>query len=74
MRYDHPTSRHLITRLLPALELYINGQKIGDAILSPAMSEYGKRVYYITADVMKELRRGDNAVGVILGQYKFSSE
>ncbi|HWB54111.1 MAG TPA: glycoside hydrolase family 78 protein [Tepidisphaeraceae bacterium] len=52
-------------------ELYINGQKIGDAVLSPALSDYTKRVYYLTYDATDALRRGPNVLGVILGNGRF---
>ncbi|HET7625075.1 MAG TPA: family 78 glycoside hydrolase catalytic domain [Verrucomicrobiae bacterium] len=54
-------------------ELYLNGGKVGDAVLSPAVSEYEKRVFYVTADVTKQLKRGANALGVVLGNGRFYS-
>jgi alpha-L-rhamnosidase len=54
-------------------ELYINGERIGDAVLSPGMTEYPKRTFYVTHDVTKELRDGKNAVGVILGNGRYYS-
>ncbi len=58
---------------LGSSELLINGKKVGDAVLSPAMAEYPKRVYYVTADVTKHLRQGDNAIGAILGNGRYYS-
>ncbi len=52
-------------------ELYINGQKVGDEVLSPALSEYEKRVYYVTHDVTDFLKQGVNALGVWLGNGRF---
>ncbi|MHB8969482.1 MAG: family 78 glycoside hydrolase catalytic domain, partial [Pirellulaceae bacterium] len=48
-------------------ELYLNGQKIGDQMLSPEFTDYNKRVEYIVLDATAGFRTGDNAVGVILG-------
>ena len=48
-------------------ELSINGQKVGDHFLDPAFTDYGKRLLYVTYDVTDLLSKGDNAVGVILG-------
>ena len=48
-------------------ELYINGQKIGDQVLSPEFTDYNKRVEYIVLDATAGLRPGANAIGVILG-------
>jgi len=52
-------------------EFYLNGKKVGDQVLSPALSDYSKRAFYITHDVTKELRKGANAAGVILGNGRF---
>jgi alpha-L-rhamnosidase len=52
-------------------ELFINGSKIGDHVLSPALSEYPKRVFYVTHDVTKALVAGKNAFGVVLGNGRY---
>ena len=52
-------------------ELYLNGKKVGDHVLSPGLTEYPKRVFYVTFDVTKQLREGANALGVILGNGRF---
>jgi len=52
-------------------ELYINGIKIGDEVLSPALTEYEKRSVYVTHDITKELKDGKNGIGVILGNGRF---
>ena len=56
---------------LGLFELYLNGKKVGDDVLAPALSEYEKRAFYRTYDVTEQLGRGDNAVGVILGNGRF---
>jgi len=48
-------------------ELYINGVKIGDDVLSPAFTKYDSTVLYNTYDVLDSLAPGENVVGVILG-------
>jgi len=48
-------------------ELFINGQRVGDALLTPGWTEYDKRVLYQTWDVTGLLRDGKNAVGATLG-------
>ncbi|HXI68796.1 MAG TPA: family 78 glycoside hydrolase catalytic domain [Verrucomicrobiae bacterium] len=55
-------------------ELYLNGKKIGDAVLSPAFAQYDKREFYVTYDVTKDLQRGANALGVILGNGRFYAD
>ncbi|MGD9201553.1 MAG: family 78 glycoside hydrolase catalytic domain, partial [Chitinispirillia bacterium] len=52
-------------------ELYINGSKIGNEVLSPALSEYPKRILYLSHDITAELNTGKNLVGVILGNGRF---
>lgn len=47
--------------------LYINGQRVGDEVLSPAFTDYDKRVLYCTYDVTSLLRKGRNVVAVCVG-------
>ena len=48
-------------------ELSINGQKVGQSEFAPLWSDYHKTVYYNTYDVTELLHRGENALGVLLG-------
>ncbi|MFC2124778.1 family 78 glycoside hydrolase catalytic domain [Bacteroidota bacterium] len=48
-------------------EAYINGKKIGDHVLDPGWTNYGKRVLYETYDITEMLSEGNNALGVMLG-------
>ncbi|MDR2148887.1 MAG: family 78 glycoside hydrolase catalytic domain [Tannerella sp.] len=48
-------------------ELYVNGEKIDDHVLSPGPTDYNKTVFYNVLDVTKNIVSGKNAVGVILG-------
>jgi len=52
-------------------ELYVNGQKAGDEVLSPGLTDYTKHIFYITRDVTQMIHAGRNAVGVILGNGRF---
>ena len=52
-------------------EFYLNGRKVGDRVLSPALSDYTKRAFYVTYDVTKRVKKGRNAVGVMLGNGRF---
>lgn len=47
-------------------ELYLNGGKIGDRVLDPPQSNYGRYAFYTTYDVTPYLRAGGNALGVHL--------
>lgn len=48
-------------------ELYINGEKIGNHRLDPLYTRFDRRNLYVTYDVTGQLRNGDNAIGVLLG-------
>lgn len=64
-------------------EMYINGDRIGDQVLAPAVTNYDKRtiehilypyddqshkrILYNTFDVTSYLKKGKNCLGVILG-------
>jgi hypothetical protein len=48
-------------------ELSLNGKKIGDAVLAPGWTDYRKTVLYDTFDITRQLSKGDNAFGLILG-------
>ena len=52
-------------------ELQINGRKIGDHLMDPALSLYPRRAFYVTFDVTKEVVAGNNAIGVILGSGRY---
>ncbi|MBN2090696.1 alpha-L-rhamnosidase N-terminal domain-containing protein, partial [candidate division KSB1 bacterium] len=53
-------------------ELYLNGQKIGDHVLAPAKTHYRRQVLYDTYDVTEHLKKGNNAVGIHLGNGWFN--
>ncbi len=48
-------------------EAQINGQRVGDAYLTPGWTSYKKRLQYQTYDVTNLLKNGNNAIGVTLG-------
>lgn len=47
--------------------LYINGEKVSKDIFTPVWSDYDKTVYYNTYQVDTLLLKGENAIGVTLG-------
>jgi len=53
-------------------ELRLNGQRVGDQVLDPGWTTYSKRVLYSTYDVTHQLQRGQNALGVMLGNGWFN--
>ena len=55
-------------------EAWINGKFItADQVMSPTVSDYNKRCYYNTFDVTSALRKGRNAIAVVLGNGRFFS-
>ncbi|HTS28941.1 MAG TPA: family 78 glycoside hydrolase catalytic domain [Bryobacteraceae bacterium] len=52
-------------------ELYLNGVKVGDHVLSPGLTDYDKHLLYETFDVTRFLASGRNAIGLMLGNGRF---
>jgi len=48
-------------------EFYINGERVGDKVLAPAKTPYHKHILYDTYDVTGLLVKGENALGIHLG-------
>lgn len=57
---------------LGAYALYINGQRVGDDVLSPAFTNYDKRALYLEYDVGRYLTKGKNVLAVELGDGYFN--
>lgn len=49
-------------------EAFINGQRIGDDILTPGYTPYKKRIETLTYDVTAQLNSGNNAFGIQLAE------
>lgn len=52
-------------------EFYLNGQKVGDHVLDPGMTDFRDRILYETYDVTDHLNTGENAAGFWLGNGAF---
>ena len=48
-------------------ELQLNGQRVGDQLLTPGWTSYNKRLQYQTYDVTSLLKPGANAAGALIG-------
>jgi alpha-L-rhamnosidase len=48
-------------------ELSMNGRRVGQDVLAPGWTSYGRRLQYQTYDVTDLLNQGSNAIGVYLG-------
>jgi alpha-L-rhamnosidase len=62
-----PASARVYICGLGYYELHLNGAKVGDHVLDPAFTRYDRRALYVTYDVTRQLKKGPNALGVILG-------
>jgi alpha-L-rhamnosidase len=65
---DRPVAQaRLYATALGVYEAHINGEKVGDDVLTPGWTDYAKRVQYQVYDVTGMLKQGENAIGAILG-------
>ena len=64
---DLPKLADLFISALGYYEIFINGEKIGDEVLAPAVSNFSKRTYYRTYDVTSYLKKGANSIGIWMG-------
>ncbi len=53
-------------------ELSLNGRKVGNSFLAPGWTHYDKRVLYNVYDVTAAVKKGENALGVIVGNGFFN--
>lgn len=54
-------------------EIYINGEKVGESVLTPAVSHLTKRSLIVTYDVTPYLREGENDLLIWIGQGWYKS-
>jgi alpha-L-rhamnosidase len=52
-------------------DFYMNGRRVADDLMNPALSGYDRRALYVTFDVTRDIHPGDNAVGVELGNGRY---
>ena len=65
---DGPVSRaRAYITSLGLYELFLNGQRVGDAYFTPGYTSYHRRLQYQTYDITALLQQNENAIGVILG-------
>lgn len=68
VHFDTPPAR--ATALVASIgfhELYVNGQKVGDAVLAPNVCDGSKRAFYLQYDLGAYLRPGANVLALWLG-------
>lgn len=64
---DTPKRAFAFVSGLGHYELRINGRKVGDAFLAPGWTDYRKTCLYNTYDITPFLKKGKNAVGLVVG-------
>jgi len=67
MLKEKPAKATLFVASVGYHELYVNGRKIGDDVLSPAVTDHTKRARYLAYDIAGELKPGKNVIGLWLG-------
>ncbi|EGF89643.1 alfa-L-rhamnosidase [Asticcacaulis biprosthecium C19] len=72
---DKPVARaRLYASALGGYETWINGQRVGDALLTPESTDFRESVLYQTYDVTKLVKAGvENAIGAIVGDGWYGS-
>src|SRR5688500_15732517 len=53
---------------LGQFELRVNSEKVGDAVMEPAWSNYRKSCLYVVHEITRHLRTGENEFRVLLGK------
>jgi len=76
LRREFPVARKVLRATtyicgLGFFDLYLNGRKVSDHVMDPALSDYRKAAYYLTFDVTPFLQAGTNTFGVALGNGRF---
>jgi len=62
-----PTRAMMFVASVGYHELYVNGEKIGNDVLAPAVSGHSKRARYVAYDINSKLKPGKNVVALWLG-------
>jgi alpha-L-rhamnosidase len=55
-------------------EPYLNGQKVGDHVLSPGQADYEEFAHYEVFDAKEHLREGSNSLAVLLGDGWYNND
>lgn len=64
---EKPAKATLFVASVGYHEVYVNGQKIGNHILAPAVTDHTKRARYIAYDIAPALKAGSNVITLWLG-------
>lgn len=64
---EKPSKATLFVASVGYHEVYVNGKKIGDHVLAPAVTDHTQRARYIAYDIAPALNCGNNVIAVWLG-------
>jgi alpha-L-rhamnosidase len=67
-----PDLANIFVNCLGYFELYINGNKVGNDVLSPAVSDFRFENYYCTYNIRDFLKIGENTIGLWTGRGWYS--
>jgi len=63
----------LYVTALGSYRVFLNGNRVGNDVLTPDFTDYTKRVLYQTYDVTEWLTQGQNAISAVLGEGWYGS-
>ena len=64
---ETPTSARFTVAVAGWAEVYVNGEKLGEDVLSPVTCQPEKRISSLSFDLAGRLRKGQNTIGILLG-------
>jgi alpha-L-rhamnosidase len=64
---EKPSKATLFVASVGYHEVYVNGQKMGDHLLAPAVTDHTKRARYIAYEIAPALEQGNNVIALWLG-------
>lgn len=64
---EKPQKANLFVASLGYHEVYVNGEKIGDHVLAPAVTDHTQRARYLSYDIAPALKSGENVIVLWLG-------
>ena len=62
-----PKQANLYVASIGFHEVYVNGQRVGDEVMAPVVTDHTKRARYVAYDIASFLRKGPNVIAIWLG-------
>jgi alpha-L-rhamnosidase len=66
-------SARLYVTALGSYRVFLNGSQVGNDVMTPDFTDYRKRVLYQAYNVTRQMVRGDNVIGALLGDGWYGS-